>query len=61
MNKLIKLIAFDGDDTLWTNMSFYLEAVEKIKTILGKYTDITVIPKEVYETETENLSVLGYG
>ncbi|MCP4345413.1 MAG: HAD family hydrolase [Desulfobacterales bacterium] len=61
MNKLIKLIAFDGDDTLWTNMPFYLEAVEKIKTILGKYTDITVIPKEVYETETENLSVLGYG
>ncbi len=39
MNKKIKLIAFDADDTLWANMSFYHEAADKIKVILVSEKD----------------------
>jgi putative hydrolase of the HAD superfamily len=61
MRNQIKLIAFDADDTLWTNMSLYHEAVKRIKEILGRYVDLTSIPEDVYRIETENISILGYG
>ncbi|MDM8525426.1 HAD family hydrolase, partial [Desulfococcaceae bacterium HSG8] len=61
MNNSLKLIAFDGDDTLWEDISFYQEAVKNITEILGKYADTTSIPEDLYKTEVENISVLGYG
>ncbi len=61
MENEIKIIAFDADDTLWSNMSFYFEAVEKIKDVFRRYIDMTSIPKDVFKIETENISALGYG
>lgn len=57
----IKIIAFDADDTLWINMSLYLEAVGKIKEIFRRYANFTSIPEDVYRIEKENISLLGYG
>jgi len=61
MNRQIELLAIDADDTLWTNMLFYHEAMDSIKNILEKYTDTALIIKDLYEIETANISVLGYG
>jgi putative hydrolase of the HAD superfamily len=61
MRNETKIISFDADDTLWVNMSFYFEAVEKIKEIFGRYIDMSSIPKDVYRIETANVSTLGYG
>ena len=61
MRHQIELIAFDADDTLWTNMSFYHRSLDQIREIIGKHTDITSIPAELQAIETMNVSSFGYG
>lgn len=61
MNNQLKLIAFDGDDTLWGDMPFYHEAIEKIAAMLREYAHTNPVQDVLCETETENLSIMGYG
>ena len=57
----IKLLAFDADDTLWDCQSHF-DAVEKeYQSILSDYGTATEISSRLFETETANMPLLGYG
>jgi putative hydrolase of the HAD superfamily len=58
---MIKVIAFDADDTLWVNEPFFREAEEKFAELLEDFMPQHSSLKELYRTEIENLSMYGYG
>lgn len=56
-----ELIAFDADDTLW-DCQGHFDAVEKeYCEILSPYGSGEEISKALFETETGNMSMLGFG
>jgi putative hydrolase of the HAD superfamily len=57
----IRVIAFDADDTLWVNETYFREAEEKFASLLEDFLPPHVIVKELYRTEITNLSLYGYG
>ena len=57
----IRVIAFDADDTLWVNETYFREAEEKFASILEDFLPQHVIMKELYRTEIGNLGLYGYG
>jgi len=63
MNKNnIKVIAFDADDTLWINETYFREKEEIFTEIMSNYLDSPEqIMDELFKTEMQNLSNFGYG
>ncbi len=61
MYKDIKIIAFDADDTLWVNETYFREAENKFATLLNKYETENKIHQELYKKEIDNLKIYGYG
>lgn len=61
MNKLIKVIAFDADDTLWSNEPFFQEVEKQYTDLLKPYGTSEEIPAALFQTEMKNLRLLGYG
>ena len=61
MSEKIKIIAFDADDTLWSNEPFFLEVETRFCTMLQAYGDKEKISAELFKTEMENLEPYGYG
>lgn len=61
MNKLIKVIAFDADDTLWTNEPFFQEVEKQYTDLLKPYGTSEEISATLFQTEMKNLRLLGYG
>jgi putative hydrolase of the HAD superfamily len=61
MFKDIKVIAFDADDTLWTNETYFREAEEAFAGLLSQYETKSEIDKALYKTEIKNLAIYGYG
>jgi putative hydrolase of the HAD superfamily len=59
--KNIKVIAFDGDDTLWVNETFYRESEKKFYVLLTDYISEAEAEKELFDTEMKNLELYGYG
>ena len=57
----IKVIAFDADDTLWVNETYFREAEEVFAELLCKYETKNKIDKELFKTEIRNLAIYGYG
>lgn len=58
---MIKVVAFDADDTLWVNEP-YFQAVEKdFCDLLRPYGTPEQISAELLKTETQNLGLYGYG
>lgn len=57
----IKVIAFDADDTLWVNETFFREAEKKFSELLTPFETINKINQELYKIEMENLDLYGYG
>ena len=57
----IRVIAFDADDTLWVNETYFREAEEKFANILEDFLPQHAIMKELYRTEIGNLGLYGYG
>ena len=58
---MFDLIAFDADDTLWHNELLYAEAQDKLKELLSSYVDGEMVVQSLYEKETRNLELYGYG
>lgn len=58
---MVKLIAFDADDTLWHNEGHYTNAKERFIRILSKYHRPELIEKRLDEIEIENIVSYGYG
>ncbi|MFT6066529.1 MAG: putative hydrolase of the HAD superfamily [Polaribacter sp.] len=61
MYKNIKVIAFDADDTLWVNETYFREAENEFGKLLSKYETKNKIDQELFKTEIRNLSSYGYG
>ena len=57
----IKVIAFDADDTLWDNESYFREAEEKFATMLENFLPVHSTLRELLGVEIQNLPQYGYG
>jgi putative hydrolase of the HAD superfamily len=60
---MLKLIGFDGDDTLWHSEGYYREAAARFVDIVGRYVDVTDthVQASMLATEQRNLKLFGYG
>lgn len=61
MNRKIEFIAFDADDTLWVNETYFYEFETKFCALIEKYLPSNQASKSLFETEMENLHLYGYG
>jgi len=61
MTGLKIMIAFDADDTLWHNETYYQQAAEKFKQLLKGYQDAGRVDEQLAETEIRNVHWYGYG
>jgi putative hydrolase of the HAD superfamily len=61
MKSKIKVIAFDADDTLWVNETYFREAEKDFAVLLSAYETENKIDQELFKTEIKNLSIYGYG
>ena len=58
---MIRVIAFDADDTLWHNETYYRNAEASFRRMLAAYHDEAWIQERLFATEMRNLSHFGYG
>ena len=59
--KEIKIIAFDADDTLWSNEPFFQDIEREYTGLLSSYGEPKEISAELFHTEMDNLERYGYG
>jgi putative hydrolase of the HAD superfamily len=59
----IRLVGFDGDDTLWRSQDYFDEAQAQFERIVGAYVDLADarVHERLYEFEAGNLALFGYG
>lgn len=59
----IRLVGFDGDDTLWRSQDYFDDAQAQFERIVGAYADLadTPVHDHLYAVETRNLGLFGYG
>lgn len=55
------MIAFDADDTLWHNETYYQRAEEKFKQLMKDYQTPARVAEQLAETEIRNVRWYGYG
>ncbi|MFT3807188.1 HAD family hydrolase [Arenimonas sp.] len=60
---MLRLIGFDGDDTLWHSEGFYRSAHDEFESLLGRYIDLADarVHDRLLATERRNLKLFGYG
>jgi putative hydrolase of the HAD superfamily len=58
---MIKVIAFDADDTLWHNESYFQETEKKFCVLLENYLPQHTVARELLHTEIKNIALYGYG
>lgn len=61
MDKKIKVIAFDADDTLWVNETYFREAEHQFAKLLTAFETENKTEQELFKTEIRNLDLYGYG
>ena len=61
MKELIKVIAFDADDTLFVNETYFAETEEKFCSLMSDYLSQQGISKELFKIQIDNLKLYGYG
>lgn len=61
MKEFIKVIAFDADDTLWSNEPFFQKVEQHYVSLLEPYGTPEDISAALFQTEMNNLKTLGYG
>lgn len=57
----VKVIAFDADDTLWVNETYFREAEEQFYDLMEDYLPRHSLARELLTNEINNLSLYGYG
>lgn len=58
---MIKIIAFDADDTLWENETFFREAELLFCDMMKDFGDHDMVLSELLKTELDNIRLYGYG
>ena len=61
MFESIKVIAFDADDTLWVNETYFRETEGLFGKLLSTYETPNQIQQALFKKEIENLEIYGYG
>ncbi len=61
LSNKIQLIAFDADDTLWDNQSHFEHVENKYCEILSPYGHVTEVSAALFNIESTNMPLLGYG
>ena len=61
MYKNIKVIAFDADDTLWVNETYFRDAEHQFSKLLSNFETVNKIEQELIKMEIKNLPLYGYG
>jgi putative hydrolase of the HAD superfamily len=59
LNRHIKVIAIDADDTLWDCQSYFEQVEEHLYSLIAPYCDQPKL--ELFNTESANMADLGYG
>ena len=57
----IRLVGFDGDDTLWRSEDYYRAAQAEFEAILAGYVDFDDLHDRLFTIERRNLALFGYG
>ncbi|MBO6248986.1 MAG: HAD family hydrolase [Bacteroidales bacterium] len=57
----VKVLAFDADDTLWSNEPLFREAEKKVAEALSDFGDFQYISDELYKVEFKNMEDYGFG
>ena len=57
----LNVIAFDADDTLFVNETYFLETEEKFCELMSDYLSHKGIAQELFRIEIHNLKIYGYG
>ena len=55
------VIAFDADDTLWENETFFAEAEQEFTAMMEELLPRHTVARELLRTEIDNLPLYGYG
>lgn len=60
---MLRMIGFDGDDTLWRSEDYYRAANAEFAAIVGHYVDLADdrVQADMLATEQRNLTLFGYG
>lgn len=58
---MIRVIAFDADDTLWHNESVFQATEKQFAELLAAYHPEELTRKRLFDTEIRNLKHFGYG
>ena len=61
MDAKLKVIAFDADDTLWVNETYFRQAEKEFTKLLTAYGDEKIIDQKLLKKEIDNLPLYGYG
>lgn len=60
----VRTVAFDADDTLWENESYYREAERRFRRLVAPYApqmDDEALQAALFRVESANMPLLGYG
>ena len=57
----LRILAFDADDTLWENETFFREVEEKFGELMEGFHPRHTTARELLRTEIENIALYGYG
>lgn len=57
----IKYIAFDADDTLWINETFFRESENIFFELMNEFLPAKELNEVLFKTEMDNLAIYGYG
>ena len=57
----LKVIAFDADDTLFVNETYFIETEQKFCSLMSDYLSHQGISQELFKVEIDNLKIYGYG
>ena len=60
---MIRLVGFDGDDTLWHSEGYYQAVHDEFERLVGRYIDLgdVRVHERLLETEKRNIRLFGYG
>lgn len=61
MSEVLKLVAFDADDTLWENETFYRLTEERFTELLADFAEADHLSERLLEAEKRNLARYGFG
>ena len=61
MNATIQAIAFDADDTLWVNETFFRDAEDQFCALFKDYVSYEECQRLLFNMEMHNLPMYGYG